>query len=294
MKKKILTLFVVLICAVTGVFGFVGCDSAKDDDTYYILTGSGIVDKSSYVIVEKGEFRDENETKTAYKKSGDQVTFGYTALGIPFEGSGVLRDGILKLNTVLGEMVYVTEEVSDLLAVAADGLEYVLNDSEDGYVVKGVGTATNKFLRIPYSYNNLPVTGIAESALSGCDKLKVVVIPNSVESIGAYAFDWCSKLSCIIIPDSVKDIGPGVFEGCKKLTQVAITGEIDSIGGHMFKDCRSLKNVIVPDSVTSIGMGAFEGCRKLEIIVILDNVTSIGDHAFKGCRKLSDEMIPKI
>ena len=41
-----------------------------------------------------------------------------------------------------------------------------------------------------------------------------MVIPNSVTSIGAYAFYGCRSLSKIVIPDSVTTIGYGAFSGC--------------------------------------------------------------------------------
>ena len=40
------------------------------------------------------------------------------------------------------------------------------------------------------------------------------VIPDSVTSIGYWAFQFCSSLNDIIIPDSVNSIGHGAFWGC--------------------------------------------------------------------------------
>ena len=48
--------------------------------------------------------------------------------------------------------------------------------------------------------------------IAGCQN---TTIPNSVTSIGLYAFSGCSSLSSITIPSSVADIGEYAFEGCK-------------------------------------------------------------------------------
>ena len=47
--------------------------------------------------------------------------------------------------------------------------------------------------------------------IAGC---KNTVIPNSVTSIGGYAFSGCSSLTSVTIPNSVTSIGEGAFYGC--------------------------------------------------------------------------------
>lgn len=44
------------------------------------------------------------------------------------------------------------------------------------------------------------------------------MIPDSVTSIGDFAFEDCKSLKSISIPDSVTSIGDGAFEGCRNLT----------------------------------------------------------------------------
>ena len=52
-------------------------------------------------------------------------------------------------------------------------------------------------------------------------------IPNSVTSIGNYAFWGCSGLTSITIPDSVTSIGGVAFDGCTGLKDVYYTGSKD-------------------------------------------------------------------
>jgi hypothetical protein len=46
------------------------------------------------------------------------------------------------------------------------------------------------------------------------------VIPDSVTSIGSYAFYWCDNLASVVIPDSVTSIGDDAFCNCDSLTSV--------------------------------------------------------------------------
>ena len=47
-----------------------------------------------------------------------------------------------------------------------------------------------------------------------------MTIPDSVTTIGSYAFSYCSSLTSITIPDSVKSIGDYAFHDRSSLTSV--------------------------------------------------------------------------
>ena len=119
----------------------------------------------------------------------------------------------------------------------------------------------------------------------GC---KNTIIPNSVTSIGGWAFSYCWNLTSINIPNSVTAIGAGAFEGCIGLTSVDISNSVASIGRYAFLNCYNLTSINIPNSVTAIGAGAFEYCTELTSIDIPNSVTSIGNEAFKNCWSLTD------
>ena len=118
------------------------------------------------------------------------------------------------------------------------------------------------------------------------------VIPDSVISIGGFAFSECNSLTSIIIPDSVTSIGYSTFSECKSLTNINIPDSVTSIGDFAFSGCDSLTSINIPDSVTSIGYSTFSECKSLTNINIPDSVTSIGDFAFSGCDSLTSINIP--
>lgn len=94
-----------------------------------------------------------------------------------------------------------------------------------------------------------------------------LVIPNSVTSIGNYAFYGCSGLTSITIPNSATSIGYGAFDGCSGLTSVEIPNSVTSIMNNAFGSCRGLISVTIPASVTSVGNGAFRRCSGLASII---------------------------
>ena len=84
-----------------------------------------------------------------------------------------------------------------------------------------------------------------------------LVIPNSVTSIGDYAFYGCSGLSSVTIPNSVTSIGDYAFRGCSGLTSITIPNSVTSIGDYAFRGCSGLTSVIIGSGVLSIGSSAF-------------------------------------
>ena len=97
-----------------------------------------------------------------------------------------------------------------------------------------------------------------------------LIIPNSVTSIGSYAFYDCSGLTSITIPNSVTSIEYATFSGCSGLTSVTIPNSVTSIGNYAFYGS-GLTSVTIPNSVTSIGDRAFNGADIPTIISLIEN-----------------------
>ena len=92
------------------------------------------------------------------------------------------------------------------------------------------------------------------------EEVKDLVIPNSVTSIGWYAFSGCSGLTSVTIPNSVTSIGRFAFRGCSGLTSVTIGNSVTSIGMKAFRDCPELLDVYCyAEKVPATESDAFDG-----------------------------------
>ena len=113
-----------------------------------------------------------------------------------------------------------------------------------------------------------------------------VTIPESVTSIGQFAFESCFSLDSLIIKDAATSIGESAFDGCSHLTTLSLGKNITTIGDYAFQGCSYLTNVTIPQSVTSIGRQAFY-LTDLNTLTIKGPIKSMGYAAFAGCTNLT-------
>ena len=131
------------------------------------------------------------------------------------------------------------------------------------------------------------VTTLGAYALSACDSMVSVSLPETLLAVGESCFFSSTALHNISIPNSVRSIGDCAFSGCNGLTRVTLGSSLKGIGGQAFKECSSLSSIVIPEGVTAIEYSTFEDCSNLMEITIPRTVTSIGRWAFDGCYGLS-------
>ena len=88
------------------------------------------------------------------------------------------------------------------------------------------------------------------------------------------------KQTSYVIPNSVTSIGEYAFFACNSLAEVVIPNSVTNIGDRAFSFCSSLAEVVIPNSVTSIGEGAFEYCN-FPCDLRQELISRFGDKIFK-------------
>ena len=143
---------------------------------------------------------------------------------------------------------------------------------------------------------NAVIETATNTLVNGC---KNSVIPNSVTSIGDYAFYQCRDLTKVTIPNSVTLIGDAAFNGCSGLTKLILEDGEESITGLSFPNSPietlylgrntseefvegnyTLKELIIGKSVTSISNLVFSGCSGLTKLILEDGEESITGLSF--------------
>ncbi|WP_461257089.1 SUMF1/EgtB/PvdO family nonheme iron enzyme [Treponema sp. R80B11-R83G3] len=117
-----------------------------------------------------------------------------------------------------------------VFAQNGNDFEIIQNRSGGITITRYTGTTTN--VVIPSTIEGIRVTEIGGYAFDSKNIISVTV-PDSVTSIGKYAFKDCDNLSSVTIGNSVTKIGEEAFEGCK-LTSVTIGNSVTQFGKDAF------------------------------------------------------------
>lgn len=113
-------------------------------------------------------------------------------------------------------------------------------------------------------------------------RLRDVTITDGVETIERSAFQGAG-VETVIMPDSVTSIGELAFYNSKSLSEITLSKNLKEIPGYIFYNCSSLSEVEIPDSVKKIGTSILYGCENLEKVTIKSpELTSISSSAFSG------------
>ncbi len=270
MKTKFFTLFTALTLSAGALFA---SDTAVDG-IYYNFDATNLTATVTY----RGSYSSEYDEYTGDVVIPATVTYGDKSYSVTSIGGSAFEycSGLTS--------VTIPNSVTSIGEFAFSGCSSLIKTNYTGDIAGwcGINFGNYSANSTVYSYN-LYINDV---------EVKDLVIPNSVTSIGNYAFSGCSGLISITIPNSVTSIGEYAFSGCSGLTSITIPNSVTSIREYAFKYCSSLTSVTIPNSVMSIGRSAFWGCSGLNSVTIPNSVTSIGDYAFRGCSGLTSVTIP--
>ncbi len=120
-----------------------------------------------------------------------------------------------------------------------------------------------------YPANGIPKNSFCTPSDVGKSTLINFIFPNSVTTIGDYAFSKCDGLVSITIPNLVTTIGGSAFTACTKLTNISLGNSISTIGVAAFAGC-NMSSITIPNSVISMGDVVFNSCPNLKTVYCLN------------------------
>lgn len=206
--------------------------------------------------------------------------------------------------------------------VSADGFTFEWNELGKNYKVTGY-TGTETIVRVPSTFNGVPVTEVGAMAFAGTG-LVSVTLPEGIVRINESAFISCYDLFEVFFPSSLKYVEANAFQlinscllfihdmdaycridfaneyatplhsgGVLLLNEQFVSGRIvipegvEKIAPYAFSGCADVTEFVLPDSVKSIGKFAFVNCKTLTDINIPESVTDLGAYIFYGCDELT-------
>ena len=233
---------------------------------------------------------------------------------------------------------YLTEEFQTAHPIAQQSYQHPSLDgvTEDGFVyrvINGIAiltgySGTAKDVVVPAKADGYPLCEVTTSAFNWNDTVESITFSEGIQILGSEAIVGCDNLKSVHLPSTVdfagsKDPdfpcnnvwGPSqcpsvetitVAEGNPNVVVVdnvlyskdmtilryfpaadprevfEIPEGVISISARAFAFNKNLKEVIMPDTVRMINSGAFQGCSNLEKINISNSCRQIGHDVFSG------------
>ena len=289
-------------------------DSVTNITTLAFYRCNGLVSvqvPGSVTAIKNGTFRECNNLKKVILNEGvakiegsafvfcsslEQIKLPQSLMSI---GSGAFDNCTSLISVELPDNAIIS---SDTFKECKNLSDIVISDTNNNYIVKN-GILYNKnmtrILCYPAGIKDTEffvpdtVKTIGDFAFYGTKALESINIPDSVTNIGTDAFGECSGLKEVVIPDSVTSMGEAVFYKCTSLEKVKLSVNITSPNPAVFQYCSSLKEVVLPESMKFISFFMFSYCKEITNIVLPDTLTSVLGSAFQNCDNLKNITVPK-
>lgn len=139
------------------------------------------------------------------------------------------------------------------------------------------------------------IRSIGAYAFTNHDFMMEAVLNEELESIGQGAFS-CTNLTSIHIPASIKTLPAQAFSSCEQLKTVTFdqsSSNLECIEDDAFSSCTALEEIELPDGLKEIGTAAFAGCDLLRKVSLPDSIHTIDLSCFSACPSLRILKLPK-
>ena len=163
-----------------------------------------------------------------------------------------------------------------------DMWQYVLSTDEYGspYAILTGGKANfdAKTLTVPLTLGGHLVREIGANAFQVYDEATEIILHESIQKIGAYAFAGLPKLQRVVIPENAYlcHIEDGAFMNCRNLQEITLPQNLLSLGKKAFAYCVALKEMTIPKNVQALNGVVLEYCDALEKVTVQCDYENLG------------------
>lgn len=174
-------------------------------------------------------------------------------------------------NKHASELIELTSRTDNTATVATEQgtLRFALG--KDHATLTGY-KGTDQVLEVPAQVEGLPVTEVANDALSGIWDLHELTLPDSITDIGSHALN-CYNLEKLTLGSGLITIGNNSLRHCGKLDQLELPEGLRSIGRGSLSSL-GVSSLKLPSTLEQIGEGALVRCEKLTAYEVADGCTA--------------------
>lgn len=155
----------------------------------------------------------------------------------------------------------------------------------DGATLSGDAQFQHTAIRSLEFGPNCAITAIGRYAFYDCKNLTGnVVIPNTVASIGDYAFALPSNIEnntnslSIVLPSALSTVGEKFFQNNNSLVSISFTGtSLTAINSPAFENCKRLTAIALPEGLTTLGNCAFKNCTGLTSVTFPSTLSTLNE-----------------
>ncbi len=184
--------------------------------------------------------------------------------------------------------------------------DYV-EQSADDFIIQPGGegirivryTGNQYDVEVPAAFNDVSVTSIGTAAFQNNTQVKRIILPQSIETIGDWAFSYMDNLEYVQVNGNVKNIGSNVFTGSDSLKEIKLPETLEEIGNAPFDSSAGTVICAMPDSAAAAalqGMGytvmSYDDCSSDEELLALwadSNGYEIAADALCDCSTCTEE-----
>jgi len=205
-----------------------------------------------------------------------------TTINIP-SSVNQIGDGAFKDSGLTGADVYASE-IGDNMFYGCESLAYIWIRSNVTRIGEQAFYYCNSLKYVKFLTRTDAWIDVGQYAFAYCEELDTIEFEeNSIIHLGGYMFSNCKALRVINLPEGLESINSYAFDGCSKLIQITLPDSIVTIYNRAFNDCTSLEHIFIPsESIQDVEDGAFNGCNSSLQIYIEYYTCSQLDQKFGG------------